>query len=70
MNSASDHILRRIRGKKRGWVFTPKNFIDLAPRVTIAVTLYRLLHKGIIASCRISPRPQKHPSRPDVPTLL
>jgi len=48
MKSASDSILRRIRGKQRGWVFTPKNFIDLAPRVTIAVTLHRLLQKGII----------------------
>ena len=48
MKTASDSILRRIRGKKRGWVFTPKNFIDLAPRPTIAVTLHRLLKKGII----------------------
>lgn len=48
MKSASDLILRRIRGKQRGWVFTPKNFIDLAPRVTIAVTLHRLVKKGII----------------------
>ncbi len=48
MKSASDLILRRIRGKQRGWVFTPKSFIDLAPRVTIAVTLHRLFKKGII----------------------
>jgi len=52
MKSASDNILRRIRGKQRGWVFTPKNFIDLASRVTIAVTLHRLLKKGII--CKLS----------------
>lgn len=48
MKSASNQILRRIRGKQRGWVFTPKNFLDLAPRVTIAVTLHRLIKKGII----------------------
>ncbi len=48
MKLASDRILRRIRGKQRGWVFTPKNFIDLAPRTTIAVTLHRLIKKGII----------------------
>lgn len=48
MKSASDLILRRIPGKKRGRVLTPKNFIDLAPRVTIAVTLHRFLKKGII----------------------
>jgi len=63
MKSASDHILRRIRGKQRGWVFTPKNFIDLAPRVTIAVTLHRLLKKGIIRklSHGIYDYPAQHP---------
>lgn len=48
MKSASDSILRRIRAKQRGWVFTPKNFIDLAPRNTIGVALHRLVEKGII----------------------
>ena len=48
MKSVSDSILRRIRAKKRGWVFTPKHFIDLAPRNTVDVTLHRLLKKGII----------------------
>ena len=63
MKSASDSILRRIRGKQRGWVFTPKNFIDLAPRVTIAVTLHRLLQKGIIRKLGhgIYDFPEKHP---------
>lgn len=63
MKSASNHILRRIRGKKRGWVFTPKNFIDLAPRITIAVTLHRLLKKGIIRklSHGIYDFPVQHP---------
>ena len=63
MKSASDLILRRIRGKQRGWVFTPKNFIDLAPRVTIAVTLHRLVKKGIIRklSHGIYDFPVQHP---------
>lgn len=63
MKPASNHILRRIRGKKRGWVFTPKNFIDLAPRITIAVTLHRLLKKGIIRklSHGIYDFPAQHP---------
>ncbi|OGO94867.1 MAG: hypothetical protein A3F10_05525 [Coxiella sp. RIFCSPHIGHO2_12_FULL_42_15] len=63
MKSASDLILRRIRGKQRGWVFTPKSFIDLAPRVTIAVTLHRLLKKGIIRklSHGIYDFPVQHP---------
>jgi hypothetical protein len=63
MKPASDQILRRIRGKQRGWVFTPKNFIDLAPRETIAVTLHRLLKKGIIRklSHGIYDFPVQHP---------
>jgi hypothetical protein len=48
MKSASDSILRRIRAKHRGWVFTPKDFIDIAPRNTIGITLHRLLKKAII----------------------
>src|SRR5579862_6053306 len=48
MRSISNSILRRIRGKQRGWVFTPKDFIDLAHRNTIGVILYRLTQKGII----------------------
>lgn len=48
MTTAKNTILRRIRAKKRGWVFTPKNFIDIAKRSAIDVTLYRLAKQGII----------------------
>lgn len=48
MKSASDSILRRIRAKQRGWVFTPKDFIDLASRNTVGITLYRFVKKGLI----------------------
>lgn len=48
MTTINDLILRRIRAKKRGWVFTPKNFIDIASRSAIDVTLHRLTKKGII----------------------
>ncbi len=48
MSTAKDTILRRIRAKKRGWVFIPKNFIDIASRSTIDVTLHRLSAEGII----------------------
>lgn len=47
MNTSST-ILRRIRAKKRGWVFTPKDFIDIASRNIIDVTLHRLATKGLI----------------------
>ena len=48
MIKISDIILRRIRAKKRGWVFTPKNFTDIALRSAIDVTLHRLIKKGVI----------------------
>lgn len=48
MTSINEKILRRIRAKKRGWVFTPKDFVDLAPRSTVDVTLYRLVKREII----------------------
>ncbi len=63
MKSTSDSILRRIRAKQRGWVFTPKDFIDLATRNTIGVTLHRLAKKGLIR--KLGPGlydfPAKHP---------
>lgn len=63
MKSASDSILRRIRAKQRGWVFTPKDFVDIAPRNTIGVTLHRLVEKGIIRKIGhgIYDFPVKHP---------
>ena len=48
MKSTSDSILRRIRAKRRGWVFTPKDFVDIASRNTIGVALHRLVDKGIV----------------------
>jgi hypothetical protein len=57
-------ILRRIRAKHRGWVFTPKEFADLGPRTAIDQTLFRLqrggtirrLAQGIYEFPRIHPR--------------
>lgn len=62
MKSASDSILRRIRAKKRGWVFTPKDFMDLAPRNNVGIVLHRLLKKGIIRKLAhgLYDRPVKH----------
>ena len=48
MTVTNNAILRRIRAKRRGWVFTPKNFIDIAKRSAIDVTLHRLAKQGII----------------------
>lgn len=63
MSTVNDSILRRIRAKKRGWVFTPKNFIDMAPRSAIDVALHWLVKKGIIRKLGrgIYDFPMKHP---------
>lgn len=41
-------MLKRIRGKQRGWVFTPKDFLDIAPRNAIDQILFRLAKQGVI----------------------
>lgn len=37
-----DRVVGRIRAKGRGWVFTPKDFVDLGPRAAVDQTLLRL----------------------------
>ena len=39
--SIDTKILARIRGKGRGWVFTPSSFLDLGSRVAVASALMR-----------------------------
>jgi predicted transcriptional regulator of viral defense system len=41
-------ILRRIRGKQRGWVFTPTEFADVGPRAAVDQALSRLQRSGTI----------------------
>jgi hypothetical protein len=48
MNSVSNQIMKRIRGKGRGWVFTPKDFVDLGTRASIDMALSRLASTGSI----------------------
>ncbi len=48
MNTITQTITRRIRAKKRGWVFTPKDFLDVGSRAAIDQTLSRLVKQGII----------------------
>ncbi len=48
MKAYTNKVLKRIRGKRRGWVFTPKDFIDIAPRNTVDQILFRLLKQEII----------------------
>jgi len=40
--------LRRIRAKRYGWVFTPKDFLDLGSRAAVDQALSRLARTGTI----------------------
>ena len=46
--SAEKSILDRIRGHGRGWVFTPRHFMDLASRPAITSALRRQTAAGTI----------------------
>lgn len=48
MNAIAATITKRIRAKQRGWVFTPKDFLDVGTRATVDQTLSRLVKKGAI----------------------
>jgi hypothetical protein len=56
-------ILKRIRTKQRGWVFTPKEFANVGPRTAVDQALYRLQQKGTIRrlSRGIYEYPKFHP---------
>ena len=43
-----DYILKRIRGRGRGAVFTPSDFLDLGSRDSVDQALSRLSRKGVI----------------------
>lgn len=48
MPAMADRIMKRIRGKGRGWVFTPKHFIDFGSRGSVDVAISRLVQSGLI----------------------
>ena len=41
-------MLKRIRGKGKGWVFTPKDFLDLGNRANVDVSLHHLSNSNTI----------------------
>jgi hypothetical protein len=43
-----DRILKRVRAKGRGWVFTPRHFVDFGTRGSIDMALSRLTKAGLI----------------------
>ena len=50
--STEKSILDRIRGHGRGWVFTPRHFLDLASRPAITSALRRQTEAGTIRPAR------------------
>ena len=48
MSAISDRIMKRVRGKGRGWAFTPKDFIDFGTRGSVDMALSRLVKDGAI----------------------
>lgn len=48
MSAVADKIIKRVRGKGRGWVFTPKDFLDLGTRASTDMALTRLVQSGAI----------------------
>lgn len=61
--SVASHIISRIRGHGRGWVFTPTHFRDIASEDAIDATLRRLKEKGVVRclSRGLYDYPKKHP---------
>lgn len=48
MDSVTDKITVRINRKKRGWVFTPRDFLDVGSRAAVDQVLSRLAKQGMI----------------------
>jgi hypothetical protein len=48
MSAMADRIMKRIRGKGRGWVFTPKHFLDFGSRGAVDMALSRLIQSNAI----------------------
>lgn len=42
MAAVADRIINHVRGKGRGWAFTPKDFLDLGTRASVDMALSRL----------------------------
>ncbi len=46
--STVNHMMRKIRAKQRGWVFTPRDFLDAGTRAAVDQVLSRLAKQGVI----------------------
>jgi Family of unknown function (DUF6088) len=48
MKSITDQIISRIKRRKPGWVFTPKDFLDVGSRAAVDQVLSRLTKQGMV----------------------
>lgn len=48
MSAMADRIMKRIRGKGRGWVFTPRHFLNFGSRGAVDMALSRLVQSDAI----------------------
>lgn len=64
LKSIQNKVISRIYGKGRGWVFTPKKFLDLGPRKSIDMSLARLTDSSSIRRIArgLYDYPKKHPN--------
>lgn len=69
IESIESKILRRIVGKKKGWVFAPSHFLDLGNRAAVDQALSRLVRSGGIRRLArgLYDYPRKHPDFGDLP---
>jgi hypothetical protein len=64
MKSITQQIAKRIRAKGRGWVFAPKDFLDLGTRALVDQALSRLSRPGTIRRLGrgVYDFPKQHPA--------
>src|SRR3546814_16377608 len=63
MSAVADRIMKRVRGKGCGWVFTPKQFVDFGTSGSVDMALSRLAHAGDVR--RIGRGLSDYPRQPD-----
>lgn len=63
MKSITDQIISRIKRRKPGWVFTPKDFLDVGSRAAIDQVLSRLVKQGMVRRLDrgVYDYPKQHP---------
>jgi hypothetical protein len=63
MKSITDQIISRIKRRKPGWVFTPKDFLDVGSRAAIDQVLSRLVKQDMVRRLDrgVYDYPKQHP---------